>query len=53
MPTVLPSMVNEFDCPLNTCTPVESPNALYIDRRPVNLTFSATSASMLRRSRLV
>src|SRR6266568_4331052 len=50
---VVPSMFKVFGWPLKTWTPVESPNTLYMLRRAVTLTLSATCASNLRRRRLV
>src|SRR5664279_6277310 len=52
-PVVEPSELRLVGCPLNTCTPVESPKTLYMLSLPVNDTLSATLASMFRRSRLV
>src|SRR5664279_3756376 len=52
-PVVEPSELRLVGCPLNTCTPVESPKTLYMLSLPVNDTLSATAASIFRRSRLV
>ena len=52
-PAVVPSMLSEVGCPLKTCTPVESPNTLYMLSRAVTLRFSVSCESSRMRNRFV